>query len=191
MVEQAVGADVDLICWSLFLTSLYLGLWAVETGSRRDWLLWGVSLGLYAGTKYVALVYAPVFLVVPVVWLWRRSRVEGAGRGLRQMAWVIPGLAAFALPWYVRNWVAAGSPLYPASLSLAGFTIARGAFSRAAMLHSVFHTTDVRLLPVMLAHAVGTTLTLCWAPCVLVGAWRMARQLRRWPGGSCCSCPCR
>jgi hypothetical protein len=75
----------------------------------------------------------------------------------------------------------AGSPLYPASLSIAGFTIARGAFSRAAMLHSVFHTTDIRLFPVMLAHAVGTPLAVFAIPWVLLGGWMMARLPRRWP----------
>jgi hypothetical protein len=181
MVEQAVGADVDLICWSLFLTSLYLGLSAAESGHRRDWLLWGISLGLYAGTKYVALVYAPVFLAFPVVWLWRSARAGGGLAAVLRLAWVLPGLAVFALPWYLRNWIVAGSPLYPASLSLAGVTIARGAFSRAAMLHSVFHTTDVHLFPVMLAHAVGTTLAVFWLPWVVLGGWMMARLPRPWP----------
>ncbi len=182
MVEQAVGADVDLICWSLFLASLYLGLGAVETGGWRDWIIWGISVGLYAGNQGTShWSTCPCCLVFPVMWLWRRSRGEGASGGLLRLAWAIPGLAAFGLPWYLRNWVVAGSPLYPASLGVAGITIARGAFSRGAMLHSVFHTTDVRLFPVMLAHAVGTTLALCWIPCALLGVWAMVRLPQRWP----------
>ena len=52
--EQAMGANVDLICAAMFLTSLYLGVTAVDRDRTSDWIVWGVSVGLYAGTKYLA-----------------------------------------------------------------------------------------------------------------------------------------
>src|SRR5206468_1595514 len=67
IVEQAVGADVDLICWAMFLTSVYIGFIAVDTDDARDWGLWGVSVGLYCGTKYVSLVYTPILLLLPLL----------------------------------------------------------------------------------------------------------------------------
>src|SRR5262249_22178628 len=106
IVEQAIGADVDLIGAAMFLMSLYLGLVAVDRDSRGDWVLWGVSAGLFAGTKYVALVYTPVLALLVLARGWRPRTL-----------WAIPGLAAFALPWYLRNWIVAGSPIYPASLT--------------------------------------------------------------------------
>ena len=172
IVEQAVGADVDLICAATFVASLYLGIVAVDTNTRRDWLLWGVSVGLYVGTKYLALVYLPVLLVLPVL------------RGLRRHAlWAIPGLVVFGLPWYARNWVVAGSPIYPASLKVLGLTIARGAFSRDAMNNSVFHVTSVRLFPAIAAHAFGAALLLFWLPCVCLGAVSLLARRRWWPAG--------
>ena len=51
VVEQAVGADVDLVCAAMFLTSLYLGIVAVDSDRNRDWAMWGVSVGLYLGTS--------------------------------------------------------------------------------------------------------------------------------------------
>ena len=171
IVEQAVGADVDLICWGTFLTSIYLGIAAVDSNARRDWVLWGISLGLYLGSKYVALVYSPVFLLLPLI----------RGPRLRMLLWALPGLLIFAAPWYLRNWAIAGSPIYPSSLAIAGLTIAHGAYSRAAMMNSVFHTTNLRLSPVMLSHAFGTPLFLFWLPCALLGAWTMAWARPRWP----------
>src|SRR5262249_5493517 len=162
IVEQAVGADVDLVCWAMFLTSLYIGLVALDTNDPRDWALWGVTAGLYFGTKYVSLVYSPLVLVVPLLSGFRR-----------QALWALPGLLAFAAPWYLRNWIVAGSPIYPSSITVAGVTIAQGAFTRAAMNASVFHTTDPKLLPVMLAHAFGTPLFLIWPPFAAIGAWAM------------------
>ena len=171
IVEQAVGADVDLICWATFLSALYLGIAAVDSNDRRDWMLWGVSVGLYLGSKFVALIYSPVLLIFPLV---RGGRVRAF--------WALAGIAGFALPWYFRNWLIAGSPVYPASLKIAGTTIAQGAFSRDAMLNSVFHTTDFRLFPVMVSHAFGTTLVLFWLPFAALGAWSLLTRKRWWPG---------
>ena len=51
VVEQAVGADVDLVCAAMFLTSLYLGIVSVDSNRNRDWAMWGVSMGLSLGSK--------------------------------------------------------------------------------------------------------------------------------------------
>ncbi len=134
VAEQMVGANVDLVCAAFFLTAVYFAICAVDTNSRVDWGLFGVAAGLYAGTKYLALVYMPVLVGLAFARGWR-SRV----------LWTLPGVAAFALPWYLRNWIVAGSPIYPVTASIAGVTIGRGAFTRAAMLNTIFHTTDLRL----------------------------------------------
>jgi hypothetical protein len=171
IVEQALGADVDLVCWSVFLASLYFGTIAADRDEPRDWFMWGVSFGLYCGTKYVALVYAPVLVAFAL------------RRGLRRrMAWSLPGILLFAAPWYVRNWIVGGSPIYPSSLTVAGLTLAQGAYSRHAMLQSVFHTTNVRLFPVVFAQAMGTNLVLLWIAVALAGAWTMFTSPRRIAG---------
>jgi len=172
VVEQAVGADVDLICAATFLASLYLGIAAVDSGTRRDWILWGVSLGLYLGTKYLALVYLPVLLLPALL---RGGRLKAA--------WGLPGIALFGLPWYARNWLIAGSPIYPSSLGAMGITIARGAFTRAALNNSVFHVTDLRLWPIVAAKAFGAPALLFWLPCALLGAVCLVLRRRWWPGG--------
>src|SRR5262249_17832092 len=156
----------------LFVTSLHLGIVAVDSNERRDWMLWGVSTGLFLGTKYLALVYLPVLLAVPVL------------RGVRGRAlWALPGIVLFALPWYLRNWIVAGSPIYPATLEVAGFTIGRGAYSRGAMAQSFLHTTEPRLLLVAAMHAFGATLFLVVAPAMLLAAIAIITRKAWWPAG--------
>ena len=67
---------------------------------EQYWLFFGINLGLYAGTKYLALVYAPIFLTLVL-----------ARRPQRAMLWALPGVIVFALPWYLRNWLLYGDPL--------------------------------------------------------------------------------
>jgi hypothetical protein len=172
VIEQMVGANVDLVCAAGFLAAVYFTLVAVERDGPRDWAMVGIAAGLYAGTKYLALVYIPALLLL------------ACARGIRRNAlWALPGIAAFALPWYARNWIVAGSPIYPASLSIGGMTIARGAFTRAAMTNTIFHTSNVTLLPAMLAHAVGPTLFVVWLPCAIAGWIAMSRR-GWWPAGA-------
>lgn len=172
VVDQAVGANVDLIAATMFVTSLYVGIVAVDSNERRDWAMWGISVGLFLGTKYLALVYLPILLVVPVI------------RGLRVRAlWALPGIAAFGLPWYVRNWVVTGSPIYPATLTMAGVTIGQGAYTRQAMLQSYAHTTDLRLLAVALIHAFGTAFFLFALPAAALALVALVRRRTWWPAG--------
>jgi len=171
VVEQMVGANVDLICAALFLATLLLTVIAVEDDRAADWAVCGVSAGLFWGTKYLALVYAPVLLLLAFA------------RGPRtRMWWALPAAALFALPWYARNWIVAGSPIYPASVTIGSLTVARGAFNHAAMLNTVFHTADFALLPAIIAHAFGPSLVLVWLPCAVAGWIGMARR-GWWPHG--------
>src|SRR5262249_5527494 len=82
--------------------------------------------------------------------------------------------------WYLRNWAVAGSPIYPASLTLAGRTLARGAFTHAAMTNSIFHITDFRVFAFVASTAFGGTLFLFWIPVAVVGIAGLLTKSRSW-----------
>jgi hypothetical protein len=172
VVEQAVGANVDLINAVLFVTALHLGIVAVDRDQRRDWALWGITLGLFVGTKYLALVYLPLLVAIPFI------------RGPRRRAlWALPGIAAFGLPWYLRNWLVAGSPIYPATLTIAGVTVGQGAYSRHAMTMSFMHTSELRLLVVAAIHAFGATEFLFFLPAAAFASAAIIVRKAWWPAG--------
>lgn len=99
----------------------------VATDCRR-WLgLAGVFAGLALGTKYQAM-----FAVAPLTLLvlldgWRRRRVvDGAGPAVRSAlvrAGHFAGIAALvASPWYLKNWLLLGNPVWPLIFGGRGFS---------------------------------------------------------------------
>ena len=102
-------AYIDM-AWALYntLTILCLVRWN-EDKHRSDLVFAGLFAGLSAGTKYLGLGTA---LVCGLWLLWRlRGR---SWRTVAGTAFTFGGLAlAVALPWYVKNWIAAGNPIFP------------------------------------------------------------------------------
>jgi len=172
ILEQAVGADVDLISSAVFVSTLYFGIVAADRDRLEDWAIFGMSAGLFCGTKYLALIYAPLFVIFPLVRGWQSKSL-----------WSLPGLLALGLPWYLRNWFVAGSPIYPATLGFGGVTIAPGAYSHAAMANSVFHAKGASLWLAVVTHAFGATLAPVWTVLALVALITIVAQRRWWPAG--------
>jgi hypothetical protein len=169
IIDQAVGADVDLVLAATFLTAVYFGLTASQTGKRSDIVVWGISIGLCFGTKVLGIIYSPLLFAFVFAKPIRRRAV-----------WALPGIVALAAPWYIRNWVVAGSPLYPVSLTFAGLTIAPGAWERSVSSQNWAHLTDFNLLPGFVrAGAFGPDLLTVWVPFALLGTWALLRK-RLW-----------
>lgn len=102
-------AYVDM-AWALyeFLSVYALFIWIDK--KKRSWLvLAGIMLGFALGSKYLALGGA---LVLGFIVLWR-SKGRSWKRALSDVT--VFGLAALLVgsPWYLKNWVWFGNPVYP------------------------------------------------------------------------------
>ena len=85
---------------------------AFDASRGREYLAAGLFCGFALGTKYTALV-AVVLLPVCVAAGWELSS-EGEWRSASQkLAIICAGAGAIAMPFYVRNWILLGSPIYP------------------------------------------------------------------------------
>ncbi|MGC9336470.1 MAG: ArnT family glycosyltransferase, partial [Anaerolineae bacterium] len=107
--------------WALFeFLSVFALLRWREEGERRWLVLGGVFAGLGLGSKYLGL---PVLGVLGLVVLLDTGFVRSRkGRLFDREAWVrmlgdglLFGLVAVAVasPWYLKNWLWLGNPLYP------------------------------------------------------------------------------
>ncbi|MCB1152196.1 hypothetical protein KDL45_01010 [bacterium] len=164
VVRQAVAPSVDLIMGACFVAALAFAADYRNRPARGTAVLAGLALGMAAGTKYLAILYAPVILV---------GMALPAGRvRWRDLAWFFFVAAATAAPWYLRNLAVAGNPLFPAQVDLFGKTLFAGAYVREAMSDSVFHVPTFGAGLVVTGQAFGYYLL----PVALIGLLIAAGQ---------------
>jgi hypothetical protein len=101
---EATGAFPEALAGGLIALAVWHAVCFARTRSVTDAALIGIAVGVASSAKYHALVFAPV-LALLVVALDRR--------GWRRTGCAFAAGAAVALPWYVKNLVVTGNPLYP------------------------------------------------------------------------------
>jgi hypothetical protein len=160
--RQAFSAEVDVAFAALLLTSYYFWLIFEQEGERRWLLLAGISCGLFLGTKYVAVPFAPWVLFPILISIFRpRGRPNYLRNAIVNLCLFFAAAGVFGGFWYIRSLALTGSPIYPATVKVFGATIFPGAFTREAMLTSQFHLTEARDLLRILVEG-------CGAPFLLV-----------------------
>lgn len=120
LLSQTLLAKDDLFVAAFFVAALS-GLARLRRDDRWSAARVGVAIGLMLATKYTALLMLPVLALAigarqrPAQWL-----------GAMGIALLLAG------PWYLRNLLLTGNPLYPMDVTLAGIRIFDGLFSTAA-----------------------------------------------------------
>ncbi len=114
LTDLVTVAFVDLEYAGFVLAAVRLLL---EDRASRGWFRVGaLFLGLAMGTKYNGLMMAPITLALALVHRWRRS---GAREAIGLAAEAAALAAVVALPFYLRNYLILGVPIYPPTPALA------------------------------------------------------------------------
>lgn len=114
-------AQTDTLLFAAFGIGVLFLIRSSRSGSLRELVLAGLGLGIAFGTKWYAVAYVPLAVVV-----WAAALLI-ARRPVRRV--LVHGVAlcgaVFAAGgfWLIRNLVKSGSPLFPAKVSLGNFTI--------------------------------------------------------------------
>jgi hypothetical protein len=106
------SAYVDLgLTMFVFLGFYCISLW-INT-KKINWLyLAGFATGMAAGTKYTALIYVLLYAV------W----IAYEGRNIRYVITFICVVIVFGSPWYIRNYILSGNPVFPFGEGIFGYS---------------------------------------------------------------------
>jgi 4-amino-4-deoxy-L-arabinose transferase-like glycosyltransferase len=111
---ETTGGFVELALGG-FLALAGMHLVALRRSGRlADAAFAGFAAGLACATKFHGSLFVPVvvFLAVVLAGGTRRHRAIAGGVAL--------AVAAIALPWYLRNWIVTGNPVYPLASTFIG-----------------------------------------------------------------------
>jgi len=111
-VIEAGWAYIDLV-WAFYEFLALYGFLLWRQNQNRKWLLCsGLFMGFALGTKYLAL-QGFILLFVAIAfssWQSNQGRIDRTAKDL--LLWVALA-TALASPWYLKNWIWLGNPIYP------------------------------------------------------------------------------
>jgi len=116
---QGHSLATDLPATAGVLAGVAALLRARRTRDVRWVVLAGFALGLALGSKYTVLLVVPVVVAAGVLALKPR----------RAALWLAPGLVLLAAPWFLRNLLATGNPIFPQAVRIGGIELFPGAQS--------------------------------------------------------------
>jgi hypothetical protein len=91
-----------------------------EAERIREWVLFGIFCGLAMGTKYTGLLAVSALAICCAFVVLNRDQLNRA-IGVRNLCVGLTIVAVVASPFYIRNWVLLGCPIYPPPPGYASF----------------------------------------------------------------------
>ncbi|MBI5414651.1 glycosyltransferase family 39 protein [Candidatus Peregrinibacteria bacterium] len=152
---------VDLYLVTVLISAFYFLQEFAMSRNFSDLTLFGFSLGLLIGTKYLGLPYGffpgVLALLFLIFFFWKRKRNVVWGMGILFFTIVLGG--GF---WYFRNVLDVGNPLFPLEVKIFGNTLFEGYHGitekllNSSMLSSIQSPEDLRNMTGVLRERIGT-----------------------------------
>jgi len=139
-VYEGRSALSDLATAGFFASSLYFLVRAGRVRKPVDLALGLLAAGLMAGCKFTA---APLLVLLLPLLGFAGLRARGRGAWAAWLAGIAAAMAGGGI-WCARNWLIAGNPFFPISISVMGHEIFPGLYGREQMLSWVFHQEGMR-----------------------------------------------
>jgi len=109
-----ISGFVDVLYASFILAAARVGF---EARSTREYVIFGLFCGLAMGTKYTGLLALLPLLFCAALRMVNSQQASWA-LAIQKAGIAIAVASAVAAPFYVRNWILLGSPIYPPPLVL-------------------------------------------------------------------------
>ena len=108
---------VDGLFAAFVLTAARVGF---DAERIRDWAIFGIFCGLAMGTKYTGLLAVSALALCCAFVVLNREQLNRTA-GIRNLGVALAIAVAVASPFYLRNWIFLGCPIYPPPPGYASF----------------------------------------------------------------------
>lgn len=128
ILKEVGSAHVDLFFALSFLYTIYFIAEYIFTRDARTFITIGLSLGLFVGSKYLALPYAILLGIILIFYVLKnifREKIQKKQYLLFIMLAVI-GFFLVGGFWYIRNYYLASNPVFPAEVKIGSYLLFKG-----------------------------------------------------------------
>jgi len=105
--EGVATCFIDVTYAAFVLAAVRLGM---EAQRLREWAAVGLFCGFAVGTKYTGLLAVPVVMICLGLLHWNKNRSGQVAGGI---GLAIATASVIGAPYFIRNWILLGCPIYP------------------------------------------------------------------------------
>jgi hypothetical protein len=151
------GSQIDVICAVLLLLVVYALLLCRRSFNFKNSLLLGISVGLFAGTKVINLVWIAALVPLICYMLYkgaaeRKLSLVKIGGLLGVIAFTVVLFSGYV---YIRNYIFTGDPVFPVDLKIFGKTIFSGLLDSSAQRTLIARDDKLEVMNILFKEGLG------------------------------------
>lgn len=158
------GSQVDVICAVLFLLVFNALLIMQEKLNFKNAILFGISLGLFIGTKALNIFWSVALIPLFILFVYQNFK-KGNFRNISTgLAIILSMLFLFGGYSYIRAFILTGNPFYPITINFFGKTILPGIIDRFSYSQLVVRWDEFHLKNMFFGEGLGAQFLLFISP---------------------------
>jgi len=164
--QLRVASMNDVICAVLLLLVFEMLLLLKFNFTLKNAILFGISVGLFVGTKFINLVWLAAFspFIFYIIYKAIKLRKPGLGKILGLLGIIFFMAALFGGYIFIKNYIFTGNPIFPGDIKFFGINIFKGLIDNSRyMLENTFDSS-FNLMRILFKEGLGAQFLLIIFP---------------------------
>ncbi|MDD5356060.1 MAG: hypothetical protein PHY56_05960 [Candidatus Omnitrophica bacterium] len=168
--QLKAGSQIDVICSVLLFLVIFTFLMLRKKLSIRNACLFGISVGLFVGTKILNIVWlAGLF---PLIFYGLFTEIKVRKPGFRKVIILLSSTTAMIILFggymFIKNFIFTGNPLFPTQVTIFGKTIFKGLLDTVTCNKLYYAGDRLDLWKITFAEGLGMQFLLIILPGILL-----------------------